>query len=60
MSSGTWSSSKCQRNDVIEEAGAAVITNPQSNLNNAVGIADICKMDELGITCRIRNRCYDH
>jgi cytosine/adenosine deaminase-related metal-dependent hydrolase len=35
---------------LIEEAGAAVITNPQSNLNNAVGIADICKMDELGIT----------
>ncbi len=35
---------------LIEEAGAAVITNPQSNLNNAVGIADVCKMDELGIT----------
>ncbi len=32
------------------EKGAAIVTNPQSNLNNAVGIADVCKMTELGIT----------
>ena len=32
------------------EKGAAIVTNPQSNLNNAVGIADVCKMTELGVT----------
>ncbi|MDP2172158.1 MAG: putative aminohydrolase SsnA [Candidatus Cloacimonadaceae bacterium] len=31
------------------EKGAAIVTNPQSNLNNAVGIADVCKMEELGL-----------
>lgn len=31
-------------------SGAAIVTNPQSNLNNAVGIADLLKMTELGIT----------
>ncbi len=35
---------------LVAESGAAVVTNPQSNLNNAVGIADVCKMAELGIT----------
>ncbi|MDD2331176.1 MAG: putative aminohydrolase SsnA [Candidatus Cloacimonetes bacterium] len=34
---------------LIASAGAAVVTNPQSNLNNAVGIADLIKMRELGI-----------
>lgn len=35
---------------LVADAGAAIVTNPQSNLNNAVGIADVCKMAELGIT----------
>ncbi|MDD2229516.1 MAG: putative aminohydrolase SsnA [Candidatus Cloacimonetes bacterium] len=35
---------------IVAEKGAAIVTNPQSNLNNAVGIADVCKMNELGIT----------
>ncbi len=35
---------------LVAESGAAIVTNPQSNLNNAVGIADIVKMTELGIT----------
>ena len=35
---------------IVADLGAAVVTNPQSNLNNAVGIADVCKMTELGIT----------
>lgn len=35
---------------IVSERGAAIVTNPQSNLNNAVGIADVCKMSELGIT----------
>lgn len=35
---------------LIAEKGAAIVTNPQSNLNNAVGIADVCKMSELGVT----------
>jgi putative selenium metabolism protein SsnA len=35
---------------LVADAGAAVVTNPQSNLNNAVGIADVCKMADLGIT----------
>lgn len=35
---------------IVAEKGAAVVTNPQSNLNNAVGIADVCKMTELGVT----------
>jgi cytosine/adenosine deaminase-related metal-dependent hydrolase len=35
---------------MVAEQGAALVTNPQSNLNNAVGIADVCKMRELGIT----------
>lgn len=35
---------------MVAELGAAIVTNPQSNLNNAVGIADVCKMSELGVT----------
>lgn len=35
---------------LVAEKGAAIVTNPQSNLNNAVGIADVCRMAELGIT----------
>ncbi|MBW6514588.1 MAG: putative aminohydrolase SsnA [Candidatus Syntrophosphaera sp.] len=35
---------------LLAESGAALVTNPQSNLNNAVGIADVCKMAELGNT----------
>jgi len=35
---------------MVAELGAAIVTNPQSNLNNAVGIADVCKMRELGVT----------
>jgi len=34
---------------LVAETGAAIVTNPQSNLNNAVGIADVCRMTELGI-----------
>lgn len=37
---------------IIAKYGAALVSNPQSNLNNAVGIADLCKMKEMGIlTC---------
>ncbi|HNT52928.1 MAG TPA: putative aminohydrolase SsnA [Candidatus Syntrophosphaera sp.] len=35
---------------LVADSGTALVTNPQSNLNNAVGIADVCKMAELGIT----------
>ncbi len=35
---------------LVADSGAALVTNPQSNLNNAVGIADVCKMAELGVT----------
>lgn len=35
---------------LVADKGAAIVTNPQSNLNNAVGIADVCKMVELGVT----------
>lgn len=35
---------------LVAESGATIVTNPQSNLNNAVGIADVCRMAELGIT----------
>ncbi|MDZ4121329.1 MAG: amidohydrolase family protein, partial [Candidatus Cloacimonadaceae bacterium] len=34
---------------LLKERKAALVTNPQSNLNNAVGIADICRMTELGL-----------
>lgn len=34
---------------LVADKGAAIVTNPQSNLNNAVGIADVCKMQELGV-----------
>ena len=34
---------------ILAKHQAALVTNPQSNLNNAVGIADICKMSELGL-----------
>ncbi|MCB5279185.1 MAG: putative aminohydrolase SsnA [Candidatus Cloacimonetes bacterium] len=34
---------------IVANRGAAIVTNPQSNLNNAVGIADVCKMSEYGI-----------
>ncbi len=35
--------------DTIASRGAALVTNPQSNLNNAVGIADVLKMSQKGI-----------
>ncbi|MDY0152217.1 MAG: putative aminohydrolase SsnA [Candidatus Cloacimonas sp.] len=35
---------------IVAEKGAAIVTNPQSNLNNAVGIADVVRMAELGVT----------
>lgn len=35
--------------DLLAETGTAVAHNPQSNLNNAVGIADILAMDRKGI-----------
>ncbi len=35
--------------ELLAERKVAVIHNPQSNLNNAVGIADICKMAEKGV-----------
>ena len=35
--------------DILAGNGTAVVHNPQSNLNNAVGIADIIKMQEKGI-----------
>ena len=35
---------------LVASSGAAIVTNPQSNLNNAVGIADLVKMTELGVT----------
>ncbi len=35
---------------MVAESGAAIVTNPQSNLNNAVGIADVCKMVKSGVT----------
>jgi len=34
---------------IISRRGASVAHNPQSNLNNAVGIADVLNMDKLGI-----------
>jgi len=34
---------------LVAESGAAIVTNPQSNLNNAVGIADLVKMKERGV-----------
>lgn len=36
--------------DIIAKRDAAIVTNPQSNLNNAVGIADLVKMRQKGIT----------
>lgn len=35
--------------DTIASRGAALVTNPQSNLNNAVGIANVLKMSQKGI-----------
>jgi len=35
---------------MVAESKAAIVTNPQSNLNNAVGIADVCKMAKLGVS----------
>lgn len=35
--------------DTVFSRGAAIVTNPQSNLNNAVGIADVLKMSQKGI-----------
>ena len=35
--------------DLLSETRTAVVNNPQSNLNNAAGIADIIKMTEKGI-----------
>jgi putative selenium metabolism protein SsnA len=35
--------------DLLAETGTAVAHNPQSNMNNAVGVADIIKMTEKGV-----------
>jgi putative selenium metabolism protein SsnA len=35
--------------DILAKNGTVVVHNPQSNLNNAVGIADIIKLQEKGI-----------
>ena len=35
--------------DLLKETGTAVAHNPQSNMNNAVGVADIIRMFEKGI-----------
>jgi len=35
--------------DLLERTGTAVVHNPQSNMNNAVGVADILKMFHKGI-----------
>lgn len=35
--------------DLLAESGTVVVTNPQSNLNNAVGIANLVKMSAKGI-----------
>ncbi|MDI6803553.1 MAG: putative aminohydrolase SsnA [Bacteroidota bacterium] len=35
--------------EILAETGTAVAHNPQSNMNNAVGVADIIKMNEKGI-----------
>nr|MDK2851278.1 hypothetical protein [Candidatus Cloacimonadota bacterium] len=35
---------------MVADSGAAIVTNPQSNLNNAVGIADVCEMVKQGVT----------
>ncbi|MFH1619587.1 MAG: putative aminohydrolase SsnA [bacterium] len=35
--------------DLLAETGTAVVHNPQSNMNNAVGVADILRMFEKGI-----------
>jgi len=34
---------------LLKESGTNVVHNPQSNTNNAVGVADIIKMSALGI-----------
>ena len=38
-----------QEMDILKHHDVAVVHNPQSNLNNAVGIADICRLSEKGI-----------
>lgn len=35
--------------DLLKETGTAVVHNPQSNMNNAVGVADVIKMAGKGI-----------
>lgn len=35
--------------DILKETGTAVVTNPESNMNNAVGVSPILKMIEKGI-----------
>jgi putative selenium metabolism protein SsnA len=35
--------------DILKETGTAVVTNPESNMNNAVGVSPILKMMEKGI-----------
>lgn len=35
--------------DILASAGTAIVHNPQSNLNNAVGVADVVRMVERGV-----------
>jgi len=35
--------------ELLASSGTAVVHNPQSNLNNAVGIADLCKLFKKGV-----------
>lgn len=48
LAHGVWLDDK--ELEIIASRGAAIVTNPQSNLNNAVGIADLVKMTAKGIT----------
>lgn len=44
--------------EIIKETGAGVIHNPMSNMLNAVGIADVPKMIDMGIDLGIGNDGY--
>lgn len=46
--------------DIIKETGTSVVTNPESNMGNAVGVTPVLKLYERGIPVALGTDAYTH
>jgi putative selenium metabolism protein SsnA len=46
--------------DIIKETGTSVVTNPESNMGNAVGVTPVLKLYEKGIPVALGTDAYTH